>query len=100
MQEFTTMRIRSASSLILAALLALSVGAIPAALAQPPVVTAPPTLGAPAPSGVYYEIFVRSFYDTNGDGIGDLNGVTAKLPYLKALGVSGIWLMPIFPSPS
>ncbi len=51
-------------------------------------------------SGVYYEIFVRSWYDTNGDGIGDLNGVTAKLDYLKSLGVSGIWLMPINPSPS
>ena len=55
--------------------------------------------GKPA-SGVYYEIFVRSWYDTNGDGIGDLNGVTAKLDYLKSLGVSGIWLMPINPSPS
>ena len=53
-----------------------------------------------APSGVWYEIFVRSFYDTNGDGIGDLNGVTAKLDYLKSLGISGIWLMPINPSPS
>ncbi|MEO6800790.1 MAG: alpha-amylase family glycosyl hydrolase [Rhodanobacter sp.] len=53
-----------------------------------------------AASGVWYEIFVRSFYDTNGDGIGDLNGVTAKLDYLKSLGVSGIWLMPISPSPS
>ncbi|OOG46033.1 alpha-amylase family glycosyl hydrolase [Rhodanobacter sp. C01] len=53
-----------------------------------------------APSDVWYEIFVRSFYDTNGDGIGDLNGVTAKLDYLKSLGVSGIWLMPINPSPS
>jgi alpha-amylase len=52
------------------------------------------------PGGVYYEIFVRSFYDTNGDGIGDLNGVTAKLDYLKELGVSGIWLMPINASPS
>ena len=51
-------------------------------------------------SGVYYEIFVRSWYDTDGDGIGDLNGVTAKLDYLKSLGVSGIWLMPINPSPS
>jgi alpha-amylase len=51
-------------------------------------------------SGVWYEIFVRSWYDTNGDGIGDLNGVTAKLDYLKSLGVSGIWLMPINPSPS
>ncbi|WP_314590252.1 alpha-amylase family glycosyl hydrolase [Paenibacillus terrigena] len=52
------------------------------------------------PSTVYYEIFVRSFYDTNGDGIGDLNGVTAKLEYLKDLGIGGIWLMPINPSPS
>ncbi|ANY65823.1 alpha-amylase [Paenibacillus sp. BIHB 4019] len=52
------------------------------------------------PSTVYYEIFVRSFYDTNGDGIGDLNGVTAKLDYLKQLGIGGIWLMPIQPSPS
>jgi alpha-amylase len=51
-------------------------------------------------SGVYYEIFVRAFYDSNGDGIGDLNGVTVKLDYLKSLGVSGIWLMPINPSPS
>lgn len=52
------------------------------------------------PGAVYYEIFVRSFYDTNGDGIGDLNGVTAKLDYLKELGISGIWLMPINASPS
>lgn len=52
------------------------------------------------PSTVYYEIFVRSFYDTNGDGIGDLNGVTAKLDYLQQLGIGGIWLMPIQPSPS
>lgn len=52
------------------------------------------------PEGVYYEIFVRSFYDSNGDGIGDLNGVTEKLDYLKDLGVEGIWLMPIMPSPS
>ena len=61
---------------------------------------APSAEGARTPSGVYYEIFVRSWYDTNGDGIGDLNGVTAKLDYLQSLGVSGIWLMPINPSPS
>ncbi|HEX5306446.1 MAG TPA: alpha-amylase family glycosyl hydrolase, partial [Dyella sp.] len=60
----------------------------------------PATSGDAATSGVYYEIFVRSWYDTNGDGIGDLNGVTAKLDYLQSLGVSGIWLMPINPSPS
>jgi glycosidase len=53
-----------------------------------------------APSDVWYEIFVRSWVDTDGDGIGDLNGVTAKLDYLQSLGVSGIWLMPINPSPS
>ena len=40
--------------------------------------------------GVNYEIFVRSFYDTNNDGIGDLNGVKAKLPYLSELGVSNL----------
>ena len=51
-------------------------------------------------SGVHYEIFVRSFADSNGDGIGDLNGVTHNLDYLKDLGVSAIWLMPISPSPS
>ncbi len=49
---------------------------------------------------IYYEIFVRSFADSDGDGIGDLNGVTAKLDYLTTLGVEGIWLMPINPSPS
>ncbi|QKS43348.1 DUF3459 domain-containing protein (plasmid) [Paenibacillus cellulosilyticus] len=52
------------------------------------------------PSTVYYELFVRSFADSNGDGIGDLNGVTAKLDYLASLGVGGIWLMPITESPS
>ncbi len=50
--------------------------------------------------GVNYEIFVRSFYDTNNDGIGDLNGVKAKLPYLSELGVSNLWLMPIHKSPT
>lgn len=49
---------------------------------------------------VFYEIFVRAFNDTNGDGIGDINGVTEKLDYLQELGIGGIWLMPINPSPS
>lgn len=48
----------------------------------------------------YYEIFVRSFYDSNSDGIGDLKGVTQKLDYIKDLGFNGIWLMPIHPSPT
>ncbi|WP_391570835.1 alpha-amylase family glycosyl hydrolase [Cohnella sp.] len=55
---------------------------------------------AEGPSGVFYEVFVRSFADSNGDGIGDLNGLTAKLDYLDRLGVDGLWLMPIQPSPS
>lgn len=46
----------------------------------------------------YYEIFVYSFYDSDGDGIGDLNGVTQKLDYIADMGFNGIWLMPIMPS--
>lgn len=52
------------------------------------------------PHGVMYEIFVQSFADSNGDGIGDFNGMTSKLDYIQNLGVQGIWLMPIGPSPS
>lgn len=46
----------------------------------------------------YYEIFVYSFYDSDGDGIGDLNGVTQKLDYIQDMGFNGIWLMPIMQS--
>ncbi|MBI5944301.1 MAG: DUF3459 domain-containing protein [Chloroflexi bacterium] len=49
---------------------------------------------------VFYEIFVRSYYDTDGNGIGDFNGITQKLDYIQSLGVNAIWLMPIHPSPS
>ena len=49
---------------------------------------------------VFYEIFVRSFRDSNGDGIGDFDGITEKLDYLHDLGIRGLWLMPINPSPS
>ncbi|PWK07005.1 alpha-amylase family glycosyl hydrolase [Tumebacillus permanentifrigoris] len=52
------------------------------------------------PHGVYYEVFVRAFADSNGDGIGDLKGVTSKLDYLQDLGIEGLWLMPINASPS
>ena len=52
------------------------------------------------PYGVNYEVFIRSYADSDGDGIGDFNGLTAKLDYLKELGVGGIWLMPIMPSPT
>jgi alpha-amylase len=68
---------------------------------------APVVRCADTPSeGVYYCIFVRSFADSNGDGIGDFNGITKKLDYLNDgndlttndLGVTGIWLLPIYPS--
>jgi len=49
---------------------------------------------------VYYEIFVRSFADSDADGIGDLNGITQNLDYIEELGATAIWLMPINPSPA
>jgi maltose alpha-D-glucosyltransferase/alpha-amylase len=48
---------------------------------------------------VFYEVFVRAFADGNGDGIGDLPGLTARLDYLQDLGVDCLWLLPIYPSP-
>src|SRR3954453_22452188 len=50
-------------------------------------------------NAVFYEIYPRSFADTNNNGIGDLNGITAKLDYLKDLGIDAIWLTPCYPSP-
>jgi alpha-glucosidase len=83
------------------------------ALASANLVTA--AFGAPGKSGdepkntahaqewwknaVFYEIYPRSFQDSNGDGVGDLNGITQRLDYLKKLGVDAIWLTPCFPSP-
>ena len=50
--------------------------------------------------GIIYQIYPRSFCDKNGDGIGDLNGITSKLDYIKDLGVDIIWLSPIYKSPN
>src|SRR5690349_6953778 len=48
---------------------------------------------------IFYEVPVKSFFDSNGDGIGDFRGLIGKLDYLTDLGVSCLWLLPYFPSP-
>jgi alpha-glucosidase len=50
-------------------------------------------------TGVIYQVYPRSFQDSDGDGIGDLNGILQRLDYLEWLGIDAIWLSPIFPSP-
>ena len=49
--------------------------------------------------GVVYQVYPRSFQDSNGDGIGDLAGIRHRLPYLRELGVDAVWISPIYPSP-
>jgi alpha-amylase len=86
----------------------LSPTSIPTPTPFPTAVPVSPVIGLPQGTDefpwwndtVFYEIFVRSFNDSNGDGIGDFNGIAQKLDYLQSLGVTGIWLMPINPSPS
>ena len=77
-------------------------------VADPPVLTSEPSatdLDARFHDGpwwkhaVVYEIYPRSFQDSTGDGIGDLNGITERLGYLQNLGVDAIWIAPMYPSP-
>ncbi|SLN65751.1 Oligo-1,6-glucosidase [Roseivivax jejudonensis] len=49
--------------------------------------------------GIFYEVYVRSFQDSDGDGVGDLRGVIDRLDYIRSLGVDGVWLSPFYPSP-
>src|SRR5512135_2195591 len=50
-------------------------------------------------TGVIYELHVRAFCDSDGNGVGDFEGLTSKLDYLKDLGVTALWLLPFYPSP-
>src|SRR5258708_20189442 len=67
-----------------------------------------PALSDPAPSdpdrwwhgGVFYQIYPRSYADTNGDGVGDLPGIVSKLDHLARLGITGVWLSPVTPPPN
>lgn len=93
-------------ALLTAFLLTVCASAAPAA--PPPASAAPPASPTWARGAVFYEVFVRSFADSNGDGIGDLQGLISKLDYLndgnprtdQDLGVDALWLMPVFQSPS
>jgi alpha-amylase len=85
-------------------------GAAPACPPLPPIAPRPSSTDVPGwwIDRTFYEVFVRSFADSNGDGIGDLAGLTARLDQLNDgdastttdLGITGLWLMPTFPSPS
>lgn len=83
-------------------LLTLALAAVPTASAQTSMLPRPASTAANAwwANASFYQVFVRSFQDSDGDGIGDFKGLTSRLDYLKNLGVNALWLMPIFPSPS
>lgn len=92
-------------------LVTLVVACAPATAAEPPATPSAESTATEVPAEdtegfpwwsrtAFYEIFVRSFRDSDGDGIGDFNGITEKLDYLQELGIKGLWLMPIHPSPS
>ncbi len=70
-----------------------------AAQAHPSALSAPASARPWWKGAVIYEIYPRSFQDSNGDGVGDLNGIISRLDYLKSLGVDAVWLTPIYPSP-
>ena len=98
---------RAAAAVLMLGGVLLGVAGAQASLPASALVYGPPLAAPPAErwatdpgDGVYYQVFVRSFQDSDGDGIGDLAGLTARLPYLAGLGVTGLWLTPIHPSPS
>lgn len=75
---------------------------LPRPTAEPSDLSATPTPAWPRAwwrDAVIYQVYIRSFADGNGDGIGDLLGIRTRLPYLRALGVDAVWITPFYPSP-
>jgi alpha-glucosidase len=96
-------RTRLSQRLLIRALVALSLSVATTTVSAGPGLTAhSPAADDPTPwwqHAVIYEIYPRSYQDSNGDGIGDLNGITQRLGYLQDLGVDAIWIAPMYPSP-
>jgi len=80
-------------------LVALAVSMLASTICRAQSVAAPSSDSIWWKHAVIYEIYPRSFQDSNGDGVGDLNGITSRLDYLQALGVDAIWISPMYPSP-
>ena len=100
--------LKLAKSFFLTITLGLCVSAIPAWAQQTPAPKAAPRHARQTAQtsqdpwwkhAVFYEIYPRSFQDSNGDGVGDINGITSRLDYLHDLGIGAIWITPMYPSP-
>ena len=91
------------SAVLATAVLALSLGDVTAAIfgttAHAQTAAANSSANPWWKHAVVYEIYPRSYQDSNGDGMGDLNGITSRLDYLQGLGVDAIWIAPMYPSP-
>lgn len=90
----------AAASAILSVLTAAAPGGAAASPLPAPAVAKSTTAKPWWTHAVIYEIYPRSFQDSNGDGIGDLRGITSRLDYLKSLGIDAIWITPFFASPN
>ena len=95
----STSRLRGAAAALAALLTWLAVAGVASAAATPAAAQAATESEPWWRDAVIYEIYPRSFQDSNGDGTGDLNGITQRLDYLQTLGVDAIWIAPIYPSP-
>ena len=92
---------KSLASAVATCVLILLIGALTAsAQTKIPSAQSQPSASEWWRNAVIYQVYPRSFQDTNGDGVGDLNGIIDRLDYLQKLGVDAIWLSPVYPSPN